>query len=118
MYVDDVRAKFGRMVMCHMIADTDAELHEMAARIGVRRRWHQHPPEHDSHYDICLAMRRTAVLAGAVEITWRQTGAMCMRRRLTGHLGQPGDALEWRASARKRVVPVAGVSTLSEVVQP
>jgi hypothetical protein len=94
-YVDDMRAKYRRMVMCHMIADTDAELHEMAARIGVRRRWHQYPPEHDSHYDICLAMRRTAVAAGAIEITWRQAGAMIVRRRLTGQLGAPEDAVAW-----------------------
>lgn len=99
-YVDDMRAKYGRMVMCHMLADTDAELHEMAARIGVRRRWHQHPPEHDSHYDICLAMRRTAVAAGAIQITWRQAGAMILRRRVTGRLGSPEDAIAWRNTFR------------------
>lgn len=43
-YVDDMRAPFGRMKMCHMVADSDAELHAMAARIGVARRWHQAPP--------------------------------------------------------------------------
>jgi hypothetical protein len=43
-YVDDMRAKYGRMVMCHLIADTDAELHAMAKAIGVARRWHQAPP--------------------------------------------------------------------------
>jgi len=37
-YVDDMRAPFGRLVMCHMIADTDGELLEMADRIGVQRR--------------------------------------------------------------------------------
>ena len=40
-YVDDMRANFGRMKMCHMIADTIDELHTMADRIGVARRWFQ-----------------------------------------------------------------------------
>lgn len=92
-YVDDMRAKFGRMVMCHMVADTDEELHAMAARIGVARRWHQAPPKHDSHYDIALSRRALAIAAGAVEITWRQCAAMNWRRRLTGHLGAPDDAV-------------------------
>lgn len=37
-YVGDMRAKYGRLILCHMVADTDAELHAMAARIGVARR--------------------------------------------------------------------------------
>lgn len=94
-YVDDMRANFGRMVMCHMVADTEDELHAMAERIGVARRWHQAPPKHDSHYDIALTKRALAVAAGAVEISWRQLGAMNFRRRVTGALGTPGDAVEW-----------------------
>ena len=39
-YVDDMKAKFGRMIMCHMIADTDEELHTMASKIGVKLKWH------------------------------------------------------------------------------
>lgn len=95
-YVDDMRARFGRMVMCHMIADTDEELHAMADQLGIARRWHQAPPKaSSSHYDIALSKRALAVQFGAVEITWRQTAGMCRRRRLTGSLGRPGDALEF-----------------------
>ncbi|TAL72873.1 MAG: DUF4031 domain-containing protein [Burkholderiaceae bacterium] len=94
-FVDDMRASFGRYVMCHMIADSDDELHAMADRIGVARRWHQSPPRHDSHYDIALSKRARATDAGAVEITWRECSAMTMRRRVTGDLGTPEDAWEW-----------------------
>lgn len=80
-YVDDMRAKFGRLIMCHMIADTDEELHAMAQRIGVARRWHQKPGTHQSHYDICLTKRALAVAAGAVEITMRDTARICRERR-------------------------------------
>lgn len=103
-YVDDMRAKFGRMIMCHMIADTDEELHAMAARIGVQRKWHQAPPKHDSHYDIALSTRAKAVAAGAVEITWRTCGTMNFRRRLTGDLGLPGDAARWREQDQPTLV--------------
>src|SRR5687768_780068 len=82
-YVDDMRAPFGRMIMCHMIADTDDELHAMAKRIGVNPRWHQAPPRHDSHYDIALSKRALAVAAGAVEINQRQLGCMSTYRKLT-----------------------------------
>jgi hypothetical protein len=105
-YVDDMRAQFGRMVMCHMLADTDDELHAMAATIGVARRWWQSPAKTSgSHYDIALSKRALAVAAGAVEITWKQAGAMNARRRVTGELGRPEDAVDWllqyRASRRE-----------------
>jgi hypothetical protein len=95
-YVYDMKAKFGRMIMCHMIADTDEELHAMAAQIGVARKWHQKPGTPHSHYDISLGCRAKAVALGAVEITWRQCGAMSYRRRVTGQLGAPDDAERWR----------------------
>lgn len=69
-YVDDMRAPFGRMVMCHMMGDTLDELHAMADRIGVARRWFQGPPKHRfPHYDIALSKRVLAVQAGAEEVT-------------------------------------------------
>lgn len=87
-YVDSMREPYGRMVMCHMIADTDAELHLMAARIGVARKWWQSPEiAWGSHYDICLSKRAIAVKLGAVEITWRQCSIMARHRDRTVHLG-------------------------------
>lgn len=75
-YVDDMRARVGRMIMCHMIADSEAELHGMADRIGVARRWYQ-----GDHYDICLASRAKAIAAGAIEITRREAVRILRRRR-------------------------------------
>lgn len=94
-YVDNMRAQFGRLIMCHMIADTEEELLTMADKIGVKRKWHQHPGTHRAHFDIALSKRALAVSAGAIEITLRQTAAMCARRRVTGELGDPADAEDW-----------------------
>lgn len=80
-YVDDMRAGYGRMRMCHMLADSDEELHAMADKIGVARRWHQYPGTIKSHYDICLSKRSLAVAHGAVEITMRETGEILRARR-------------------------------------
>lgn len=95
-FVDDMKASFGRMKMCHMLADTDEELHAMADRIGVARRWWQSPEKTSgSHYDIALSKRALALGFGAIAITMRQAGAMNCRRRATGFLGAPSDALSW-----------------------
>ena len=102
-YVDDMRAKFGRMIMCHMIADTSEELIDMARKIGVDPKWIQHAGTGREHFDIALFKRTLAIGHGAVEITWRQTGAMVMRRRATGQLGQPEGSEDWqREHMRKR----------------
>lgn len=112
-YVDDMKAKFGRMIMCHMLADTDEELHAMADRIGVARRWHQAPPKHPSHYDIALTKRNLAASLGAVEITWRQASSMSARRRYTGLLGDPETAAAWLLEfrAQRRASAVIGAET-------
>lgn len=80
-YVDNMRASFGRMVMSHMIADTTDELLAMADRIGVRRRWLQNPGTWREHFDICQAKRAAAVAAGAVELTQRQLAMKCRDRK-------------------------------------
>jgi hypothetical protein len=75
-FVDDMRAPYGRMVMCHMMAADLTELHAMAELIGVRRKWFQ-----GDHYDICLSKRKRAVEAGAEEVTGRQMAMMRRARR-------------------------------------
>lgn len=110
-YVDNMRARYGRMLMCHMIADSDDELHAMADRIGIARKWWQSPAKTSgSHYDIAQSKRALAVAAGAVEITWRQAGAMNTRRRLTGELGPPDEAEAWvqQAIAARRAAQQQG----------
>jgi uncharacterized protein DUF4031 len=103
-YVDDMRARYGNMVMCHMLADSDEELHAMADRIGVDRRWHQAPPRcSGSHYDIALSKRALALAAGAIAVTAREAAAMNAHRRVHGQLGNPAQALAWRREVTQAV---------------
>ena len=60
---------FGRMIMCHMVADTVEELHEMADWIGVDRKHFQTKTK--PHYDISKTKRALAVEFGAIETTER-----------------------------------------------
>ncbi len=79
-YVDDMYAPYFNMKMCHMTADTLEELHAMAFKIGVRRKWFQ---DHDTpHYDICMAKRKMAVYHGAIQETVREG---IKRRKTVGH---------------------------------
>lgn len=65
-YVDKEENRFGRMIMCHMIADTLDELHAMAGRIGLQRNWFQ--PVSSAHYDLSKSRRAEAIRLGAVEL--------------------------------------------------
>lgn len=84
-YVDNARNVFGRMIMCHMIADTLDELHAMASDIGMKRVWFQ--PGSTPHYDLCVARRALAVKAGAIEVGRREIVGIIRRLRcnVTGH---------------------------------
>ena len=99
-YVDDMHesalGSYHTLQMCHMLADSDEELHAMAARIGVDRRWWQGPDKATgSHYDLAAEYRALAVQHGASEIGMREAAAMNTRRRLTGELGKPEAAVAW-----------------------
>lgn len=75
-YVDNMRAFFGRMIMCHMAADTEEELHNMASKIGVARKWYQR-----QHYDICLSKRAIAVAFGAKQVSQRELCTLIIKQR-------------------------------------
>ena len=83
-YVDDMylypMGRFGRMKMSHMVADTIEELHAMADKIGVDRKWVQRADLGKGwvHYDISIDKRAKAIAAGAVELTMRDLAKMTM----------------------------------------
>ncbi len=80
-YVDGMRAPYGSMVMCHMIADTTEELLSMARQIGVQEKWIQHRGTHKEHFDICLSKRTKAIALGAVQITQRELVEKALARK-------------------------------------
>jgi len=74
-YVDNARNPYGRLLMCHMWADTRDELFAMGDKIGIARRWFQRPAGSGiagmdaswEHFDIAQSKRTLAVAAGAIE---------------------------------------------------
>lgn len=80
-FVDDMRAPFGRLIMCHMIADTSKELVAMARKIGVQTKWIQDKGTYREHFDIALSKRKLAVGAGAIEITQRALAERLFAKR-------------------------------------
>lgn len=70
-YVDSERNQFGRMRMCHMVADTLTELHSMANKIGLKRMWFQQSRSGVPHYDVSLSKRSLAISFGAVVVDRR-----------------------------------------------
>jgi len=80
-YVENMRASYGRMVMCHRLADSHEELVAMADKIGVQRRWLQHAGTPKEHFDVSLSKRALAVQHGAIAITWEAAGKIVAARR-------------------------------------
>ena len=86
-YVDAPIWPYRGMLMCHLMADTEDELHTFAANLGMKRAWFQGKPGKLPHYDICKAKRVVAVRRGAVEVTREKTVELLHRHRQTarGH---------------------------------
>jgi pyruvoyl-dependent arginine decarboxylase (PvlArgDC) len=82
-YVDEAKHAYGRMLMCHMMADSTDELLTMADKIGVARKWLQKSGTAYEHFDIAKTKRADAVALGAVEVTSRYLGRMILQRKKT-----------------------------------
>jgi glucan phosphoethanolaminetransferase (alkaline phosphatase superfamily) len=80
-YVDDMRADFGRMKMCHMLADSHEELVAMADRIGVQRKWIQNEGTPREHFDIALSKRALAIQHGAQLVGFRKLAEVMRDKR-------------------------------------
>lgn len=93
-YVDQERNRFGRMVMCHMWADTLPELHQMAASIGMDRAWFQ--PLSFPHYDVSLTRRAKALKLGAVEVDRRR--GVAIRKAIRERGWSDADIADMRAA--------------------
>ena len=79
-YIDNMNAPFGRMIMCHMVADTKEELLEMVDKIGVARKWIQDEGTYSEHFDVCLSAKKKAIAFGAIEFSMMDFARFCNRR--------------------------------------
>ena len=108
-YVDPAAHPFGRMIMCHLWADTLEELLDMVDKIGVQRKWIQGHPElsfgkHRNaswvHFDISKGKRALAVKHGAIETD--KYGPIEHEARRKGDARRLNRIYEVRAMIRKK----------------
>jgi Protein of unknown function (DUF4031) len=79
-YVDNPAWPFRGMLMCHMVADTPEELHAMADKIGMQRKWFQSfAKAKRPHYDISEPKRSLAIKHGAIEVDSERLIEICRR---------------------------------------
>lgn len=82
-YVDSEFIQFGRMKMCHMVADTEEELEEMAIKLGLNLSWWQYKGTPKSHFDVSKSVRQKAISLG-VEVIDRHKLVEIIRRKRDG----------------------------------
>ena len=67
---------------CHMIADTEDELHDMALRLRLKHSWCQKKNNNIPHYDLTENKRKQAVKLGCIEIGLQEMGKRIREYRL------------------------------------
>ena len=66
-YVGTREYRYGRMIMSHMVSDSLTELHGMAFKLGISKKWFQNK-KGKPHYDICKENKQKAIQLGAKEV--------------------------------------------------
>lgn len=69
---------------CHMVADTDGELHRMARRMGVNPAWFRRGDDTNQyrrHYEITAPFRHIVLRNGATPVSHRQLATMIAQAR-------------------------------------
>lgn len=80
-YVDPLIHYWKGRLWCHLTADTTEELHEFAAKIGLKRSWFQ-SGSILPHYDITGPVRQKALALGAKELSTIEAGKRIHDARL------------------------------------
>lgn len=80
-YVDQAGIVWRGRPRHHLAADTLAELHTFAERVGIKRCWFHNNARHP-HYDVTDEQRAGAIEAGAVEVDERTVVAVAKRCRM------------------------------------
>lgn len=100
-YIDNIDHPYGRMIMNHMVADSQEELILMAEKIGVNRKWIQDKGTNREHFDVCLSAKKKAISLGAIEIDMRELAEMTRNRKDNRELTRtrepedPKDNIDW-----------------------
>jgi hypothetical protein len=83
-YADEIRL-YPSGEWCHLMADTDKELHAFAARLGLHRGWIDHHKGRVDvlHYDLRPAKRALAIQMGAVEVRAKDYLARKLKEKRT-----------------------------------
>jgi hypothetical protein len=88
-YVDDAIWDWHGRKWCHLLADSEDELHRFAREVGVHRTSYQGPPKTSApHYDLTSYERDVAIRRGAVACDRAAIVAVFRQVRIRGMGGR------------------------------
>lgn len=79
--MDSEFIQYKRMKMCHMIADTEEELEDIAIKLGLNLSWWQYKGTPKSHFDVSKSVREKALQLGAIIIDRKELVEILKKKR-------------------------------------